>query len=70
MSKKENKKDMTMPPLGSADAANIESRLVDTEPVINIPEDEIWTYQVPGLAAPHIGKPLKMQKLREFSLHL
>lgn len=59
MSKKENKKDMTMPPLGSADAANIESRLVDTEPVINIPEDEIWTYRVPGLAAPHIGKPYK-----------
>ena len=27
--------------------------------VINIPEDEIWTYQVEGLAAPHIGKPYK-----------
>ena len=29
---------------------------------INIPEDEIWTYQVPGLAAPHIGKPFKNAK--------
>ena len=28
------------------------------EPVqLNIPEDEIWTYQVEGLAAPHINKP-------------
>ncbi len=27
--------------------------------VLDIPEDEIWTYQVPGLAAPHINKPYK-----------
>ena len=26
---------------------------------LNIPEDEIWSYQVPGLAAPHINKPYK-----------
>ena len=26
---------------------------------LNIPEDEIWTYQVDGLAAPHINKPYK-----------
>lgn len=26
---------------------------------LDIPEDEIWTYQVPGLAAPHINKPYK-----------
>ena len=32
---------------------------------INIPEDEIWTYQVPGLAAPHIGKPFKNAKLKK-----
>ena len=65
MSKKENKKDMTMPPLGSADAPNVESRLVDAEPVVEIPEDEIWTYQVPGLAAPHIGKPYKNAGLKK-----
>lgn len=30
----------------------------DDEPVVlDIPEDEIWTYRVPGLAAPHINKP-------------
>lgn len=30
------------------------------EPVhLDIPEDEIWTYQVEGLAAPHINKPYK-----------
>lgn len=30
------------------------------EPIhLNIPEDEIWTYQVEGLAAPHINKPYK-----------
>ena len=27
--------------------------------VLDIPEDEIWTYQVDGLAEPHIGKPIK-----------
>ncbi len=27
--------------------------------VLDIPEDEIWTYQVEGLAAPHINKPYK-----------
>lgn len=26
---------------------------------LDIPEEEIWTYQVPGLAAPHINKPYK-----------
>ncbi|MBO5936477.1 MAG: leucine-rich repeat protein [Clostridia bacterium] len=31
----------------------------ELDQVINIPDDEIWTYQVEGLAAPHIGKPYK-----------
>lgn len=26
---------------------------------LDIPEDEIWTYQIEGLQAPHIGKPFK-----------
>ena len=30
-----------------------------TDVQLDIPEDEIWTYQVPGLAAPHINKPYK-----------
>ena len=37
---------------------------------MNIPEDEIWTYQVPGLAAPHIGKPFKNAKAKRVLLAL
>ncbi len=47
MSKK-NKKEINVPPVNEAENTSL-----------NIPEDEIWTYQVPGLAAPHIGKPYK-----------
>lgn len=32
---------------------------------LDIPEDEIWTYQVEGLAAPHINKPYKYYKLKK-----
>lgn len=36
------------------------------EPVVlNIPEDEIWTYQIEGLAAPHINKPYKNYTLKK-----
>ncbi len=36
------------------------NNLTQDEPIVlDIPEDEIWTYQVPGLAAPHINKPYK-----------
>ncbi len=39
----------------------------DDEPVtLDIPDSEIWTYQVPGLAAPHINKPYKNLKLKKF----
>ncbi len=38
----------------------------DDEPVtLDIPEDEIWTYQVPGLAPPHINKPYTHFKLKK-----
>ncbi len=53
MSKKA-KKDMDMPPVNEAE--NI---------TLNIPEDEIWSYQVPGLAAPHINKPYKYFTLKK-----
>ena len=36
-----------------------------TDVQLDIPEDEIWTYQVPGLAAPHINKPYKYYKLKK-----
>lgn len=36
-----------------------------TDVQLDIPEDEIWTYQVSGLAAPHINKPYKYYKLKK-----
>ncbi len=38
--------------------------------VLNIPEEEIWTYQVPGLAAPSIGKTPKQYGLKKVLLAL
>ena len=32
---------------------------------LNISEDEIWTYQIEGLAAPHINKPYKHYNLKK-----
>ena len=32
---------------------------------LDIPEEEIWTYQVEGLAAPHINKPYKHYNLKK-----
>ena len=37
----------------------------DTDVQLDIPEDEIWTYQVPGLAAPHVNKPYKYYNLKK-----
>lgn len=34
--------------------------------VLDIPEDEIWTYRVDGLAAPHINKPYKNFGIKKF----
>ena len=36
-----------------------------TDVKLDIPEDEIWTYQVPGLAAPHVNKPYKYYNLKK-----
>ena len=36
-----------------------------TDVHLDIPEDEIWTYQIPGLAAPHINKPYKYYTLKK-----
>ncbi len=33
--------------------------------ILEIPEDEIYTYQIEGLAAPHIGKPYKHYGLKK-----
>lgn len=43
-----------------------EKKIVVEEPVhLDIPEDEIWTYRVEGLAAPHINKPYKHYGLKK-----
>ena len=34
--------------------------------VLDIPEEEIWTYRVEGLAAPHINKPYKNFGIKKF----
>ncbi|MBR2454723.1 MAG: leucine-rich repeat protein [Clostridia bacterium] len=36
-----------------------------TDVQLDIPEDEIWTFQVPGLAAPHVNKPYKYYNLKK-----
>ena len=33
--------------------------------VIDVPDDEIWTYQIEGLAAPHINKPFEKFMLKK-----
>ncbi len=33
--------------------------------VLDIPEDEIWTYQIEGLAAPHINKPFENFRVKK-----
>ncbi|MBR3587934.1 MAG: leucine-rich repeat protein [Clostridia bacterium] len=38
---------------------------VEEPVVLDIPEDEIWTYQIEGLAAPHINKPYKFFTLKK-----
>ncbi len=41
-------------------------KLQSNEPIqLDIPEDEIWTYQVEGLAAPQIGTPIKHYTLKK-----
>lgn len=59
------KKEKAMPPLNSSDSANTESRVIDAEVHLDIPDDEIWTYRVEGLAAPHINKPYKNFTLKK-----
>ncbi len=44
---------------------------LDDEPIVlDIPDDEIWTYQIPGLSAPHIGKPYKNFTLKKIILSI
>ena len=44
-----------------------EKKIIVEEPIhLDIPEDEIWTYQVEGLAAPHINKPYTHFGIKKF----
>ena len=47
--------------------AAVETAEANTAPeyTLDIPEDEIWTYQIEGLQAPHIGKPYKNMRLKQ-----
>lgn len=42
-----------------------EEQTAAEEYTIDIPEDEIWTYQIEGLQAPHINKPFKNAKIKK-----
>lgn len=42
--------------------------LTDEPIVLDIPDDEIWTYQIPGLAAPRINKTPKNYTLKKILL--
>ena len=48
-----------------AEIAKSKSVALQEDIHLDIPEDEIWTYQVPGLAAPHINKPYKHYSLKK-----
>ena len=43
----------------------VKGEVLQEEIHLDIPEDEIWTYQVEGLAAPHINKPYKHYNLKK-----
>lgn len=35
---------------------------------LQIKDEEVWTYKIPGLAAPRIGKPIKYKLLKEIAI--
>lgn len=41
---------------------------LDVEVHLDIPDDEIWTYKIEGLAEPHINKPFKKAALKKIAL--
>lgn len=41
---------------------------LDVEVHLDIPDDEIWTYKIEGLAEPHINKPFKKAALKKMAL--
>ncbi|MBQ9114539.1 MAG: leucine-rich repeat protein [Clostridia bacterium] len=47
----------------TATVVDFQEAVNDEAPIIK--DDEVWTYQVPGLAAPRIGKPIKFKLLKQ-----
>ena len=43
---------------------------LEAEVHLDIPDDEIWTYKIEGLAAPHINKPFKNATAKKIALVL
>lgn len=41
---------------------------LEAEVELNIPDDEIWTYKIEGLAAPHINKPFNKATQKKIAL--
>ncbi len=56
--------------LKKKDKVKTSSKTKDEVIRLDIPEEEIWTYQVEGLAAPHINKPFKNFKAKKILLTL
>lgn len=45
-----------------------EEQAAAEEYTIDIPEEDIWTYQIEGLQAPHINKPFKNAKIKKIAV--
>ncbi|MBQ4349362.1 MAG: leucine-rich repeat protein [Clostridia bacterium] len=56
--------------LKKKDKMKTSAKTTDEAIRLDIPEEEIWTYQVEGLAAPHINKPFKNFKAKKILLTL
>lgn len=54
--------------LKKKDKVKTSAKTTDEVIRLDIPEEEIWTYQVEGLAAPHINKPFKNFKAKKILL--
>lgn len=56
--------------LKKKDKVKTSAKTTDEAIRLDIPEEDIWTYQVEGLAAPHINKPFKNFKAKKILLTL
>ena len=45
-----------------------EEQAAAQEYTLDIPDDEVWTYQIEGLQAPHVNQPFKNAKLKKIAV--